>query len=224
MQEDDIKRRIKEKAIWMKDYIEEFKNNTNEIYEKCNFQISPPEEMDTLPKITFPDMNRKEKLKQLSIEGLEKYTPYRYEGNQANRHILEELSTEENFSAFINRSLEGLDRLLAQNEFTYSFDAAKELKEYQLLHNSVMDYMDKAVITKEGSYVTKRELYIEYKRFCAYAGRHPVSRRKFSDILMSTPFMLQESRPRIDGKQIYAWKDIKIEQRFTNSNVGISIE
>ena len=151
-------------------------------------------------------------------------TPYRYEGNQANRHILEELSTEENFSAFINRSLEGLDRLLAQNEFTYSFDAAKELKEYQLLHNSVMDYMDKAVIIKEGSYVTKRELYIEYKRFCAYAGRHPVSRRKFSDILMSTPFMLQESRPRVDGKQIYAWKDIKIEQRFTNSNIGISIE
>lgn len=77
MQNDDVSERVKSKASWMLPYIDDFLVNTNEIFDKCNFKITPQDSDDTLPKIEFEDMSRKEKLKQLCYEGLEKYTKYK---------------------------------------------------------------------------------------------------------------------------------------------------
>ncbi len=51
MAEDEIKERIESKDDnkWISKIIKELKENTNEIFDKCNFEISPPDKTNTLP-------------------------------------------------------------------------------------------------------------------------------------------------------------------------------
>jgi len=78
MQTSDIEEKLNhDKTIWMKSYVEEFLKNTFEIANKCEFKIEPGKEDDTLPKLKF-EISKSEKIKQLCIEGLKKYTKYDY--------------------------------------------------------------------------------------------------------------------------------------------------
>ena len=76
MQDKDIEDKIKDCALWMKEIYKDFMKNTFEVSDKCNFKISPVEEQDTLPKLKFEGISLDEKLKQLVLEGLSKYTKY----------------------------------------------------------------------------------------------------------------------------------------------------
>lgn len=91
MQDDDIKERLDsvEENNWMKEHIDELKKNTIEIFDKVEFKIVPPEELDTLPKFLPTIEERKKKLKEICLEGLEKNTKYKYEGEIKERLDLE---------------------------------------------------------------------------------------------------------------------------------------
>ena len=91
MQDEDIQQHLneREQCHWLIPHIEELKKNTLEILEKCNFQISAPEEDDTLPKYCPTLEERKDLLQKLCIEGLEKNTKYKYEGEVKERLDLE---------------------------------------------------------------------------------------------------------------------------------------
>lgn len=91
MQKEDIKEHLnsREQCHWMIDHMPKWCENTLKILEKCNFQISPPDEEDTLPKFLPSIEERKDLLKKLCIEGLEKNTKYKYEGEIKERLDLE---------------------------------------------------------------------------------------------------------------------------------------
>ena len=74
MKEDEIKVLIKEHhSVITEELIKDSFKNSLDIAEKCNYKIEF-EKKDTLPKLYD---NPNEKLKQLTYEGLEKYTPYK---------------------------------------------------------------------------------------------------------------------------------------------------
>jgi len=93
MTDEEIKERIgsNEQTKWLEPIMDELKLNTNEIFDKVDFLIEPPNEIDTLPKLFKSQEERKTKLKELCLAGLEKYTPYKYEGK-----IKEQLDLEMN--------------------------------------------------------------------------------------------------------------------------------
>jgi len=93
MTDEEIKERISksEQTKWLEPIMEKLKANTNEILDKVDFLIEPPDEVDTLPKLFGSQAERKAKLKELCLVGLEKYTPYKYEGK-----IKEQLDLEMN--------------------------------------------------------------------------------------------------------------------------------
>jgi len=82
MTDEEIKKRIddNEQIKWLEPIMDELKANTNEVFDKVDFLIEPPNEIDTLPKLFGSQKERKAKLKELCLAGLEKYTPYKYEG------------------------------------------------------------------------------------------------------------------------------------------------
>lgn len=80
MQEQELQAKAEKHVRWTLPYLEEFKKNTIEVFDKCDFKIEAVDEKDTLPKINYKNMTRAEMLKKKCIEGLEKNTPYKYEG------------------------------------------------------------------------------------------------------------------------------------------------
>jgi len=92
MTDEDIEKRINNnpETHWMKELIHEFKKNTFEILDKIEDDIIEiPTELDTLPKLLGSKEERKAKLKELCIKGLEEHTPYTYEGKYKERLDLE---------------------------------------------------------------------------------------------------------------------------------------
>lgn len=81
MSDEDIDQRIKENELnhWLKDVIKEAKKNTFEVLDKCSFEITPPVEDDTMPKIYPTAKERKARLTELCLAGLER-VGMKYEG------------------------------------------------------------------------------------------------------------------------------------------------
>jgi len=88
MEDKDIEQRIPE-TDWKFLHYKDFMKNTFEVSDKCNFQIKNSGEKDTLPKIDFGNISRADMLKKMAIEGLEKNTPYKYDGKIKERLDLE---------------------------------------------------------------------------------------------------------------------------------------
>lgn len=171
---------------------------------------------NTLPSISHHDIQFYDRL--LIVR-----CPFKYEGNNANRYILEQLEAdEENYSAFLNRCIEGIKRLETQNEFTYSPSVEHENLEYQMNNDSVYDFIMKNVETVENTeFVQKQDMYMEYLFFCKSSGRYPVSVQKFSKIVKSNPHYWLEGRPQYQGKQVYAWIGVKMKNSYKKSGLEV---
>ena len=64
MTDDDLKNKVS--GTWMENKLEEYKKNTFEVADKCNFTIEPVPELDTLPKFQFPEEYDKEALERFN--------------------------------------------------------------------------------------------------------------------------------------------------------------
>jgi putative DNA primase/helicase len=83
-----------------------------------------------------------------------------------------------------NWVLAGLDRILSQRKFTRCEAAKSELEKFRKESDSVALFLEEEGYEKsiEGS-VAFKELYVEYRTYCATDGYRSVSRRTFGDRL-----------------------------------------
>ena len=88
MEEQDIRARVTQ-SHWQFPYLETLLETTNEVADKCSFRIEASDEKDTLPEMQFVGMTKAEKLRQMCIAGLEKNTPYKYDGRAKERLDME---------------------------------------------------------------------------------------------------------------------------------------
>ena len=89
IKEDELRQLVAERHPFMSEHLDDMMQNTLRILDKIDFKIEPPKESDTLPKFLPDQAQRKEKLRELCIKGLETYTPYKYEGAIKDRLDLE---------------------------------------------------------------------------------------------------------------------------------------
>jgi len=90
MKDKELSERFSKVSNWVdENTLKEMMDNTNEIAEKCNFVIEPPKEKDTMPKLFSEGEKRANYFKKITLEGLEKFTPYKYEGKIKERLDLE---------------------------------------------------------------------------------------------------------------------------------------
>ena len=83
-------------------------------------------------------------------------------------------------SGIFNWILDGLKRLLKNEDFTPSDIVKKEIQTYQLESDSVALFIDEKNYKQSvSSYISLDSLYIEYKDFCSFDGYRSVSKRNF---------------------------------------------
>lgn len=93
---------------------------------------------------------------------------------------------ENELSGVFNWVLQGLKRLLAQKNFTYSEKVEQEIEKYKMQSNSVHLFLDEEGYEKTvEDYIEFKSLYSLYREYCNECGYRAVSRRTFSDRLKS---------------------------------------
>ncbi|WP_299382573.1 phage/plasmid primase, P4 family [uncultured Lacinutrix sp.] len=92
-------------------------------------------------------------------------------------------------SGVFNWMLNGLERLLKQNDFTSSEIAEKEVLNYQKYSDSVLTFMeDENYIVSTTENYTLKNLYNEYKVYCIDSGMRCCSKKTFSTRLKKNNF------------------------------------
>lgn len=106
--------------------------------------------------------------------------------NLANKIIKNELSGVFNFI------LQGLDRLVAQQDFSKSLVVEQDLMNYRNDTNSVSLFLDEENWKKSSSSKTKlKDLYSNYRTYCLESGQRPFSQTNFSKRLTELDIEVQ---------------------------------
>jgi len=120
--------------------------------------------------------------------------------------IWRELTTPEQLSGILNWALEGLQRLLKNNEFSYTKNV-QEIKMTMLKENSVFGFIIDCCKNEVGEWISKNDLYEEYIDYCRFTGKGVVSMRVFGKELKNQLSYVIEGRDKTGT--IEGWKNIK---------------
>jgi P4 family phage/plasmid primase-like protien len=129
--------------------------------------------------------------------------------------LLAELTDDEELSGFLNKALEGVDRLKQTGEFSLPEAPGERMEYYEQYSDPIKEYAINCIENEPGRELTKDELYNAYTDFCR-ANNHTVKRRDvFFQQLRRTSFRVSESRPMVDGERVRCLTDA----RFTDEGL-----
>jgi len=126
-----------------------------------------------------------------------------------NPKIINDLTTEEEMEGLLKWSLEGLERLLQQNKFSYSKTTEETMDYYQRLSNPVTAFVKDELEVNPQFYIVKDDLFEEYKDFIQRNKLDILPKQIFSMKLQQQPIPLQDYRPKMQGKRPRCWKGIR---------------
>jgi putative DNA primase/helicase len=150
--------------------------------------------------------------------------PFKFEPNPngsnskpANPNILQEITTEEELSGFLNLTLSRLKKVLIQG-FSY-VKTTEEIREaYIRASDPIGAFVMDCVVQSPEDFVLKDELYNAYANYCRAKKLIIVDKAVFSKNLRRY-VVVEDSRPEIDGKRPRAWKGIKLVQAVQDVQV-----
>jgi len=148
--------------------------------------------------------------------------PNTFEGDSANPNILIELTTDDELSGFLNLAIEGLNRLLKNNGFSYNKSREEVAEEYQRMSNPVSAFISDCIEEDMYEYIVKDELYNTFKNYCKEKHYPKFSDKKFTEWLKKE-VRVTDFRPSVNGQQKRAWQGIKLSSSlpFLISSQGI---
>ncbi|MBI2133633.1 hypothetical protein HYU11_03040 [Candidatus Woesearchaeota archaeon] len=151
--------------------------------------------------------------------------PNKFVGKEANQCLINTLTTPEELSGFLNFSLEGLKRLLQQQDFSNAASIERTREVYLRKSDSVASFrMDRILVSSE-DHVPKKLLYTEYTSYCREMGYPAVPENTFHRHLQKI-VRIEDYRPSlwINGKQerIQCWKGIKINTPGSPDKVDLA--
>jgi putative DNA primase/helicase len=139
--------------------------------------------------------------------------PNKFEGEDADKKIVEKITTPEELSGILNWALEGLKRLLENGKFSDGLTTDQIREEYVRKSDPVGAFvMDCLKIDPEGE-VLKDDLYSAYVEYCRQTKLPPVSKMIFSrDHLPKHVKDLREVRRGPKGARKRAWRGVRFKR------------
>lgn len=139
--------------------------------------------------------------------------PNKFEGENANKFILKEITTEEELSGFFNEMLNRYDNIFSKGDFSYTKTTTETKKIYIEKSDSVGAFVTEKVVQKSEESISKEKLYNAYFNYCKTKNLPPMDKGVFSKHLRKY-VETEEYNPTIDGKQVHSWRGIQL---ITNS-------
>lgn len=134
--------------------------------------------------------------------------PNSFKGKEADKKLLEKLTTEEELSGLLNLALEGLNNLINRGEFS-KVDTLEETRErYIRMSDSVKAFILDHIEESPEDWVIKKEIYSKYCEYCRNKNYPVISNSTFHQRLAQN-LRIEDYKPLIKDKRITAWKGIK---------------
>ena len=106
---------------------------------------------------------------------------------------------DDEMSGIFNLAMEGLERLLAQGDFSISENMRRNLEEYQEEANPILAYARENLKADPRTMVARKFLYAHYKAWTEERGHHAAAERTFYSKLKDIIKDLQDVQPRYLG-------------------------
>jgi len=101
------------------------------------------------------------------------------EGRQPDPLMKEKMKSEEVAEAILAWAVEGLQRLLKNNTFSYDYSVEEVAEKYESMADSVARFVNECLEEVPGGKIPKDELYHRYLEFCKENGAIPVGKIEF---------------------------------------------
>jgi putative DNA primase/helicase len=140
-----------------------------------------------------------------------------------NPDIVDEITSEEELSGFLNWSLEGLERLLDNGHFTKTGEIEDIKDEWLTRTNPLQVFMDKYTEVDRESFVTKDDFYDLYLKFC---DRHSTPSLDKNVVPRRVPKINTEvaaGRLKLDGSREKVWKHLRFKEDLADVVDGMDV-
>ncbi len=134
--------------------------------------------------------------------------PNKFEGDKADKTLLQKLTTTEELSGLFNWAVAGLKRLLTQWEFTNTKTTDEMRETYQRLASPIKAYVDDRLIISASDYILKDELY---RKFCEYCSEQnlPIMAKNIFSMRLHEYVRIEDYRISGDKKRVQTWRGIR---------------
>jgi len=139
------------------------------------------------------------------------------EDKDTNKKLIDELTTEEELSGFLNWALEGLKRLFSNNHFTKNKSTEDVREEYIRQSDSVGAFILDRIEEVPSNYVTKKDLFEIYVDYCREKG-YDIEPENTFHRKFHTKVRVREIYPLIGGKQVKCWSGIRLKKMNKENN------
>ena len=141
-------------------------------------------------------------------------TKHKFIGADANRNMINELTTPIELSGLLNLALAYRQRLMEKNDFSYDISIEYAVRRYQLVvKDSVTKFIAHCISQDGDSFVEKQKLYDYYIEWCAGGdiAWKPANafHRRLKDLFGTH---IEPYKPSIDGKRLSTYKGIRIKE------------
>lgn len=143
----------------------------------------------------------------------------------ANKKILNELTTPEELSGFLNFALEGLKRLLENKDFSFNKSVEEVREQYIRMSDSVGALIMDAILIDPEKYVRKKDLYAIYCDYCRKM-KYPIEAENSFHRELQKQIRVEDYRPvkfndKGERERPQCWKGI-YPNRETLTKLGIN--
>ena len=127
-----------------------------------------------------------------------------------NVNLIDEITTEQELSGFLNLALDGLIRVHDNNGFSPSESSEGMMQSYKADNDNIVSFVEECVETLEDHEIPRTAVYKAYRSYCENsAGTKPASQRKFNSRIEELVPQIEKTRA-INNDRQHVWRNISL--------------
>jgi P4 family phage/plasmid primase-like protien len=149
--------------------------------------------------------------------------PYLFDGVKENKNLIDEITTEEELSGFLNVLIEKL-KIIRNNKWCFNLsDNLKKIEfDYHKLADPMRSFLEERVEHKMGGKITREKLYEEYKVYCEDLGGESDTQTKFTQRVKQIFPRIRDCR--MGGKNERGWLNIDFKNEANTTNTSNTLK
>ncbi len=138
-------------------------------------------------------------------------------------NILDKITSDEEMSGLLNWAIEGLNRLLEQGHFSKTKSRKDVQHKWIMQTDTLRAFLDKCCEFMRDCWIEKQCFMDAYKAFCDHNEAEAIKKGQVTHRLPSMKPIIQKYRPKLNGKRVLCWKNVKIKDSFVDDD-GIFLD